>query len=97
MTYDPTVCPQRLTWSVYGALDDQNMELVFPSVFSIDQTLLTLTVTHSASNLAMRKELYGHNDYYFHGKLDDATYKDSSKIPFVINFLDECRKAISRN
>ena len=62
-----------------------------PSHFSIGAT--DLTITHTASNFSARKSLFGQNDYYFRGHLDDIGYIDVNKIAFVINFLDDCRTA----
>ena len=82
VTYTPASC-LTLTWKVYRASDNANMETLMPSTFSITSEL---TITHYESNYSIRKSLYGEDNYYFKGYLDDLTLKETSDFAFAINF-----------
>ena len=65
-----------VSWKVFRASDNQDMEVAMPSVFSVGAT--DLTFTHTEANYVDRLTLFGENDYYFQGTLDDSTSKTTS-------------------
>ena len=93
VTYFPDFCT-TLTWSVYRTNDGSEMLATMPSVFYIaDASATDLTIAHIASDFSVRKELYGQNDFYFVGRMDDTASHETVQIPFVIEFQDACRTA----
>ena len=71
MTYNPSQC-QQLTWKVYRTSDGADMEATLPAVFSVGAT--HLTISHTVSNYSERKNLFGEDNYYFKGVIDDVGY-----------------------
>ena len=93
VTYFPDFCT-TLTWSVYRTNDVKDMLATMPSEFYITDTSATdLTIAHLASDFDVRKELYGQNNFYFVGRMDDTASHETVQIPFVIEFQDACRTA----
>lgn len=75
VTYTPSGC-QSLIWKVYRASDGADMEEALPAVFSIGAT--HLTISHSVDSYSERKQLFGNNDYYFQGQVDDVGSRQTS-------------------
>jgi len=48
------------------------MEATLPAVFSVGAT--HLTISHTVSNYIERKNLFGEDNYYFKGVIDDVGY-----------------------
>lgn len=88
--YSPMGC-QALTWKVYRVSDGADMEADMPSVFQIGAT--HLTIMHNIDSFGERLGLYGHDDYFFKGSINDVGYKQTNEFAFVIKFKDACRSA----
>ena len=80
------------TWTVHLKSDNSDMTVSKPGVFAIADPNLALT--HSVSDLAQRKSLFGSSTYYFIGSTSTTpTATISSQFEFTIDFQDVCQSS----
>ncbi len=80
------------TWTVHLKSDDSDMTVAQPGVFAIADPNLTLT--HTVSDVAQRKSLFGFSTYYFIGSTSTTpTATITSQFEFTIDFQDACQSS----
>ena len=70
----PTGCSYSVTsWVAKQTSDDQDVTLVFPGVFTLNDSNNRLDISHTGSDIAKRKTLFGNRSFYFKGTVNNPS------------------------